>query len=82
MGRGYHRGARFLGVALPGLKSATPPQQKAEISRLRGLRPDLVAEYERRVETTSRERAVLLAGPYPGMGQGDPDLYKAFCWRF
>jgi len=19
---------------------------------------------------------------YPGMGTGDPDLYKAFCWRF
>ena len=22
------------------------------------------------------------AGNYPGMGTGDPDLYKAFCWRF
>ena len=21
-------------------------------------------------------------GAYPGMGTGDPDLYKAFCWRF
>ena len=20
--------------------------------------------------------------PYPSMGTGDPDLYKAFCWRF
>jgi hypothetical protein len=25
----------------------------------------------------------MLIGPaYPGMGTGDPDLYKAFCWRF
>ena len=27
-------------------------------------------------------RKWLLGGPYPGMGTGDPDLYKAFCWRF
>lgn len=27
-------------------------------------------------------RRLLLAGPFPGMGTGDPDLYKAFCWRF
>ena len=25
---------------------------------------------------------VLLAGAYPGMEEGDPDLYKAFSWRF
>ena len=27
-------------------------------------------------------RKVLIGGTYPGMGTGDPDLYKAFCWRF
>ena len=27
-------------------------------------------------------RKVLVGGGYPGMGTGDPDLYKAFCWRF
>jgi hypothetical protein len=29
-----------------------------------------------------RLRELLLAGPFPGMGTGDPDFYKAFCWRF
>lgn len=27
-------------------------------------------------------RNALVTGSYPGMGTGDPDLYKAFCWRF
>ena len=27
-------------------------------------------------------RRALVGGAYPGMGTGDPDLYKAFCWRF
>ena len=27
-------------------------------------------------------RKALIGGAYPGMGTGDPDLYKAFCWRF
>lgn len=27
-------------------------------------------------------RKVLLAGPYPGLGTGDVDLYSAFAWRF
>ena len=72
----------FWALRYPGLKSMTQPQQRDEIAGLRGLRPDLVVEYEGMVEAASRERSVLLAGPYLGMGQGDPDLYKAFCWRF
>ena len=27
-------------------------------------------------------RKALTCGAYPGMGTGDPDFYKAFCWRF
>ena len=27
-------------------------------------------------------RKVLVTGPFPGMGTGDPDLYKGFTWRF
>jgi hypothetical protein len=72
----------FWALRYPGLKSMTQPQQRAEIVALKAQLPDLVAECERRVEEATRERQVLLAGPFPGMGQGDPDLYKAFCWRF
>jgi hypothetical protein len=72
----------FFVLRQPGLKSLTQAEQKREIAKLRAARPDLVAEYETAVTDAETVRRVLLAGPYPGMGSGDPDLYKAFCWRF
>jgi len=72
----------FWALRYPGLKSMTAGEQKAEIARLRRRRKDLVEEYEIAVDEAEQLRCLLLAGPYPGMGQGDPDLYKAFCWRF
>ncbi len=72
----------FWAARYPGLKSLPQAQQQDEIHRLRTARTDLVREYEREVEAMEALRALLLAGPYPGMGTGDPDLYKAFCWRF
>ena len=72
----------FWALRYPGLKSLSQAQQRLEIRKLQRSRPDLVAEYEHELETTDFLRRVLLAGPFPGMGSGDPDLYKAFCWRF
>ena len=72
----------FWALRYPGLKSMPAGEQKAEIARLRRQRKDFVEEYEAAVDEAEQLRALLLAGPYPGMGQGDPDLYKAFCWRF
>lgn len=72
----------FWALRHPGLKSLSQAKQKVEIAKLRRSRPDLVAEYELEVEENEYLRRVLLAGPFPGMGSGDPDLYKAFCWRF
>ncbi|SNR82460.1 hypothetical protein SAMN04488107_0068 [Geodermatophilus saharensis] len=72
----------FWAVRFPGLKSLTAAQQKAEIKRLRAARPDLVAEYDAALADAELTRALLVRGPYPGMGTGDPDLYKAFAWRF
>ncbi len=72
----------FWALRHPGLKSMTAGEQKIEIARLRRRRKDLVEEYEAAVDEADQLRDLLLAGPYPGMGQGDPDLYKAFCWRF
>jgi hypothetical protein len=66
----------------PGLKGLSEAERKKLLPQLRHDRPDLMAEYEREVAQTERERAVLGAGFYPGMGTGDPDLYKAFAWRF
>jgi hypothetical protein len=66
----------------PGLKGLSEAERKKRIPQLRRDRPDLIVEYEREVAQTDRERAVLGAGFYPGMGTGDADLYKAFGWRF
>lgn len=66
----------------PGLKSLTQKAQKERIADLERARVDLVSEFDAEVATTALLRAALLKGPFPGMGKGDPDLYKAFTWRF
>lgn len=66
----------------PGLRSLSQREQEAAKARLRRERPDLNAVYERELAEAESLRHALTAGPYPGMGTGDPDLYKAFCWRF
>lgn len=66
----------------PGLRSLAQREQEAEKRRLRRTRTDLVEKLDAAVARTQRFREVLTSGPFPGMGTGDPDVYKAFCWRF
>lgn len=66
----------------PGMRSLPQREQEAAKERYRRERPDLVAMYERELSEAEALRRALTTGPYPGMGTGDPDLYKAFCWRF
>jgi len=62
---------------------ALPQREQEKIKRRwRKERPDLVEQYKQEVEEAEAFRRLLTSGPYPGMGTGDPDLYKAFCWRF
>ena len=72
----------FWARHFPGLRSLLQRQQEMEKVRLRKERPDLVALYENELAETKQIRKVLVGGAFPGMGTGDPDLYKAFCWRF
>ena len=72
----------FFSLRHPGIRSLSQADQKKEVKRVRKDRPDLVAEYESALAEAETLRHVLIAGPFPGMGTGDPDLYKAFCWRF
>ena len=65
----------------PGIRSLPERQMNDAINGLRLSRPDLEAEYEEDIARNDRTRAVLLAGPYPGIGRSHPDLYKAFAWR-
>ena len=66
----------------PGLRSLPQREQEAAKAQMREDRPDLLACYEQELAAAISLRAALVAGQYPGMGTGDPDLYKAFCWRF
>lgn len=72
----------FWGRHFPGLRGKNQREQEAVKSSLRRKRPDLVKLYKLELEETSKLRTALLSGSYPGIGSGDPDLYKAFCWRF
>ena len=72
----------FWARHFPGLRSLPQRVQEAEKNRLRLERTDLVSLYEDELRETQQLRKVLTGGAFPGMGTGDPDLYKAFCWRF
>jgi hypothetical protein len=72
----------FWALRFPRLRALPVGQQNAAIDEYRASRPDLDEEYQAELDTTDALRAILLAGGFPGMGSGDPDLYKAFAWRF
>ena len=72
----------FWARHFPGLRSLPQREQEAEKKKLRRARPDLVAAYKAERDAMERVRKTLVSSAYPGMGTGDPDLYKAFCWRF
>ncbi|MFC3992640.1 hypothetical protein [Actinoplanes siamensis] len=71
----------FWALRYPGLRGLAQKEQNARIIELEAERPDLVAMYEKQITRTDQLRDALLRGPFPGMGTGDPDLYKAFTWR-
>jgi hypothetical protein len=72
----------FWARHFPGLRGLAPKDREARMKQLPKDRPDLVREYNFEIIATDRLRSVLGAGLYPGMGTGDPDLFKAFAWRF
>ncbi len=72
----------FWARHFPGLRSLPQREQEERKAALRRERPDLVADFDAAAARAERLRAVLTSGPFPGMGTGDPDVYKAFCWRF
>ena len=66
----------------PGIQALPQHEQETLKRKYREDRPDLVSQYEKELAEVNAFRRVLVTGPYPGIGTGDPDLYKAFCWRF
>lgn len=72
---------QFWAIRYPGIKAMDSAAQQNRIAQLRSERPDFVKELESTKAAFELIRRVLLAGPYDGIGQGDPDIYKAFAWR-
>ena len=73
----------FWSRYLPGFQALPQHEQEAVKKRYRKNRPDLVEQFAAR----SRGSRCLAqrcspTARFPGMGTGDPDVYKAFCWRF
>jgi hypothetical protein len=74
----------FWARYVPGGFRRALSQRELEAAKtdFRRRRADLFELYKREVAAAEALRRALTTGPYPGMGTGDPDLYKAFCWRF
>lgn len=68
-------------LRFPGLRALPVARRAARIAELREERPDLAEELEREIEASEAARQVLISGPFPGIGAGHLDLYKAFAWR-
>jgi hypothetical protein len=73
---------RFWTRHQPGFHSLKQKEQETAKKALRRERPDLVRQYEEELAEAELLRRMLVKGPFPGMGTGDPDTYKAAAWRF
>lgn len=73
---------QWWGLRIPRLRSMPQKQKNAALKEFQNARPDLMREFEDEVAAVDAFRAVLIKGPFPGLGSGgDPDLYQAFAWR-
>jgi hypothetical protein len=71
----------WWGARFPGLRSLPMAQMTRRITELQQQHPDLMVLYEGDIASAANLRNTLSRGPYPGIGAGDIDLYKAFAWR-
>ncbi|MHB1465054.1 MAG: Eco57I restriction-modification methylase domain-containing protein [Thermoleophilia bacterium] len=72
----------FWARYFPGLRGLSQAEREENYKKLKKERLDLVEQFQKEVDAQETFRSSLMSGPYPGMGSGHPDLYKAFCWRF
>ena len=73
---------RFWLRYVPGLQGQPQHEQERLKAEWREGRSDLLEQFLEEKTEAELTRKVLTTGAFPGMGTGDPDLYKAFIWRF
>ena len=66
----------------PGLRGLSQKDQIKNFKELSSKRPDLRKRWLEIENSTNNLARILKSGNFPGLGVGDFDLYKAFCWRF
>ena len=66
----------------PGLRGLSQKDQIKKFKELSSKRPDLTKRWLEIENSTNNLARILKSGNFPGLGVGDFDLYKAFCWRF
>lgn len=67
---------------IPGLQGMQQGEREKLIRQITRTREDLAREYEAECTVAKAMLRNIVAAGYPGMTTGDPDLYKAFAWRF
>ncbi|HCO14146.1 MAG TPA: hypothetical protein DIT46_08165, partial [Gemmatimonadetes bacterium] len=72
----------FWARHVPGLKGLSQKEREKAYVDITEARPDLVEQLGSEKMQAQALRSALMAGHFPGMGSGHPDLFKAFCWRF
>lgn len=72
----------FWARHFPGLRGISQREFEQKKKEIYKERPDLVAELESEQQRVKGLRKVLHANPSLPLGSGDPDLFKAFVWRF
>lgn len=73
---------QFWSRRFPGLKGLDNATQQRRMSELASEYENLASELEEAKAAAEVLRQILTSGVFPGMETGDPDLYKAFLWRF
>ena len=73
---------KFWAQHFPGIRSLSQKDFAVWRKDIEIERKDLVKLLSEEQEKTAKYRQNILSGNYPGLGSGDPDLYKAFAWRF
>ena len=72
----------FWARHFPGLRARSQREAEVLTEQYRVERPELVVRLDEERQAADRLRSLLIAGAYPGISAGHPDLYKAFVWRF
>lgn len=72
----------FWARHFPGLRGLDSIEQRKRRDELSVARPDLASAFQNETGEAERLRQAITCGSFLGMGTGDPDLYKAFAWRF